>query len=179
MENEKVKRKQYIVATKFQIKYVAYMLFVLYVGAAIAGYTVYYTTWITLGEKLANVYPRGRLIYIFHASNLTLLLRILLITPIFVIIGTFLSHRIVGPISRIGQYIDSLIQGDYSKGLILRKKDEFKILGEDLTLLRDKMREGREKRKKASMEIIKTLEHANLNSSALQTVKTKLEEIEE
>ena len=61
MAEEKIKRKRYVIAAKFQVRYIIYILLFLYAGAAIAGYTVYYTTWVTLGEKLANVYPRGRL----------------------------------------------------------------------------------------------------------------------
>ncbi len=100
----------------------------------------------TLGEKLANVYPTGRLIYIFKAANLTLLLRLLLITPVFILVGILISHRIAGPIYRLGTYIDQLITGDYSSGLVLRKKDELKGLAHKLSLLRGKLKKNEEER---------------------------------
>ena len=87
MAPEPIRRKKYIIAYGFQFKYIGYILLFLYVGALVAGYTVYYTTWVTLGEKLANVYPTGRLLYIFRSANLTLIFRLLLITPLFVVIG--------------------------------------------------------------------------------------------
>jgi len=171
------RRKRYLIAARFQLKYIAYILLFLYIGAAIAGYTVYYTTWVTLGEKLANVYPRGRLIYIFHAGNMTLLLRIFLITPLFVLIGVVLSHRIAGPVYRIGTYIDSLMRGDYSEGLTLRKKDELKELAKKMTQLCYKLREDAEKRDKMIDELTESLERQTVSSEILEEVKTRLKEI--
>lgn len=170
----RIKRKRYFVAAKFQVKYIAYILLFLYIGAAIAGYTVYWTTWVTLGEKLASVYPRGRLIYIFKAANLTLLLRLLLITPIFVVIGTFLSHRIAGPIYRIGKYIDLMKQGDYSTCLVLRKKDELKVLAQKITELCVKLADDKEKRENAAKELDALLEGQDLSGETKEKIRSKI-----
>lgn len=177
MAQKRIKRKRYVIAVKFQLKYVLYILAVLYIGAAIAGYTVYYTTWVILGEKLANVYPRGRLVYIFHAANMVLLIRLLLITPIFIIIGVIFSHRIAGPVYRIGKYIDSLVQGNYSQGLTLRKKDELKDLAAKMTQLCYKLRGDKEKRDKLLDGLVRSLEERNVSPDVLQEVKAKLEEL--
>ncbi|MDD5634757.1 MAG: hypothetical protein PHW46_05740 [Candidatus Omnitrophica bacterium] len=143
MAKTRYKRTQYFVAAKFQIKYILYILLFLYLGAAIAGYTVYYTTWITLGEKLANIYPRSRVISIFHTANMALLLRLLLLTPLFVYIGIRLSHRIAGPIFRIENYIDKLMSGDYSQDLTLRKGDELQSIADKLSKLSQKLRKDK------------------------------------
>ena len=79
MSKSTIRRKKYLILIKFQMRYIIYILLFLYIGAAIAGLTVYWTTWTTLGEKLANVYPRGRLIYIFKDSNMTLLFNLAMI----------------------------------------------------------------------------------------------------
>ncbi|MFH1305242.1 MAG: hypothetical protein ABIH74_02425 [Candidatus Omnitrophota bacterium] len=168
------KRKRYFISGKFQLKYIAYILLFLYAGAAIGGYTVYYTTWVILGEKLANVYPAGRLVYIFHAANMTLLFRILLITPIFAVIGMFLSHRIAGPIYRIGTYIDSLIQGDYSRDLRLRKRDELKSVAAKLSELRRALADEKTKRSDEAASLIALLERKNLDKQTLEEIKSKL-----
>jgi methyl-accepting chemotaxis protein len=174
----KIKRKRYVIAARFQLRYIIYILLFLYLGAAIAGYTVYYSTWTILGEKLASVYPRGRLIYIFRQANITLLIRLLLISPIFVFIGIILSHRIAGPIYRIGKYIESLMQGDYARGLTLRKKDEFKILAHKMTQLCYKLREDEEARKKMGDEILYLLKQNNTDPQVLAKIKLILEDIE-
>ncbi|MDD4957242.1 MAG: hypothetical protein PHH49_05705 [Candidatus Omnitrophica bacterium] len=173
------KRKKYIILLNFQLKYIIYILLFLYIGAAVAGYTVYYTTWTTLGEKLANVYPRGRLFYIFRDANITLLFRILLITPLFVILGVFISHRIAGPIYRIGKYLDQLIGGDYSRGLVLRRKDELKMLAFKLSKLRDKLLEQREKRNRVVEHVAKMLEGDIPDNDTLKEVREKLLELRE
>lgn len=178
MAGDKVARKRYVIAARFQVRYIIYILLFLYIGAAIAGYTVYYTTWVTLGEKLANVYSRGRLIYIFRQANLTLLIRILLISPIFVVIGIILSHRIAGPIYRIGKYVESLKQGDYTHGLTLRKRDEFKPLAQKMSELCYKLRDDRIKREGLTAEILGELRGQNMDPSLLEKISMQLEEME-
>jgi len=170
-------RKQYIILFRFQLKYILYILLFLYIGAAVAGYTVYWTTWVTLGEKLANVYPRGRLMYIFHAANLKLFINIMIITPFFVILGILLSHKIAGPIYSIGRYIDGLKNGDYSRGLTLRKRDELKDLAKKISLLRDRLKENRDNRINAADQIISLLEKQNLAQNDLEVIKVKLEQL--
>jgi len=171
------RRKKYLIAIGFQLKYVAYILVFLYIGALIAGYTVYYTTWVTLGEKLANVYPIGRLMHIFNASNITLLVRLLLITPLFILIGLLLSHRIAGPVYSIGRYIDMLLQGDYSESLTLRKKDELKELADKMNRLRNKLREDVEKRNEVISGLTESLQRQNASPEILEEVKTRLKEL--
>ena len=170
----KIRRKQYFISLRFQLKYIAYILLFLYIGAAIAGYTVYYTTWVMLGEKLANVYPRGRLIYIFHDANVALILRLFFITPLFILIGTLLSHRIAGPVYRIGKYAESTMQGDLSEDLYLRKNDELKDLAGKMTELCRDLRDKKEKRGKTVSEVAGFLETNRVDQKVINGVKEKL-----
>jgi methyl-accepting chemotaxis protein len=175
----KIRRKRYVIAARFQIKYILYILLFLYVGAAIAGYTVYFSTWTTLGEKLAGVYPRGRLMFIFKQSNLILMVRLLLVSPIFIVIGVILSHRVAGPIYRIGKYIETLMLGDYSRGLALRKNDEFKPLAVKMTELCKKLKDDDMERKKIAFEIQDVLKESKVSSEVVEKVKGMLGEIVE
>ncbi|MFH1836660.1 MAG: hypothetical protein ABH862_00920 [Candidatus Omnitrophota bacterium] len=177
MSKERYKRKKYLILMKFQIKYILYILLFLYLGALVAGYTVYWTTWVTLGEKLANVYPRGRLIYIFKHANVVLFWRLVIITPLFVFIGIRLSHRIAGPIYRIRLYIDSLLKKDYSQGLKLRKKDELKELALKFDQLCSELREDQEKRNNTISDIIAILENKGLEEASLKEIRAKLENL--
>jgi methyl-accepting chemotaxis protein len=173
----KVRRKQYIISARFQIRYILYILLFLCLGALIAGYTVYYSAWTTLGEMLANVYPRGRMMYIFRQSNITLLIRILLISPLFVVIGIILSHRIAGPIHRIGKYVDSLIMGNLSHGLTLRKNDEFKVLAVKMTELCKKLRDDDIARKNKAIELQGLLKESRVSAEVMEKAKGLLDEI--
>ena len=49
------KRTQYLVAKKFQMKYVGLILVLMLLTALLCSYVVYYTAMIGMGEKLASV----------------------------------------------------------------------------------------------------------------------------
>ena len=167
-----VRRKRYFILFRFQLKYILYILSFLYLGALISGYIVYTTAWITLGGKLANVYPSGRLYYIWKSANIKLIWWMLAVSPFFVVLGTFLSHRIAGPIYAIGKYIDALLVGDYSRALILRRHDELKDLAVKMTEVRNKLRDDKEKREKTVSEVEALIDDGD-NASA----KSKLQKL--
>ena len=120
------KRRTYLIKTKLQLKYAALILIFMFAVAWISGYTVYYTGWLLMGEKLSNVYPQGRLADIMRAINFTLFLRLAFIAPLVALISIFLSHRVAGPLFRIERFIRSVARGDLSSRLQLRKNDELK-----------------------------------------------------
>ena len=124
MQNTGHKRKQYLVARKFQLKYVGIILMLVFLTGILCSYVVYYTAMFLFGDKLANVYPQGRLMSIVNTVNIRILLSLLLITPLIVVIGIYASHRIAGPIYRIEKFLDGMASGEFSTPLRLRKKDE-------------------------------------------------------
>ena len=123
-QTARYRRKRYLVATKFQLKYIGLILIIVVLTGTICSYVVYYTTMLLLGDKLANVYPQGRLISIVNTVNLRILLSLILVAPLMVIIGVFASHKIAGPIYRIEKFLENMANGDYSSMLTLRKNDE-------------------------------------------------------
>jgi len=126
MENNtaKFRRKQYFIATRFQVKYIGLILLLIFLTAALCSYVVYYTSMISMGEKLASVYPQGRLMAIVSAVNIRILFSLIIITPLVAMIGLFLSHRIAGPIYRMERFLNDVAGGDLTQRLTLRKKDE-------------------------------------------------------
>lgn len=123
-QGAKYRRKQYFVAKKFQLKYVGTILALVFLTAIMCSYLVYYTMMVIMGDKIANVYPQGRLMSIVNTVNIRILVSMLLLTPIITIIGIFASHKIAGPIDRIERFLGSMAGGDFSQVLTLRKKDE-------------------------------------------------------
>lgn len=131
MENPiKIKRRTYLIKSRFQLKYTGLILLFMFIVAWLVGYTVYYTGWLLMGERLANVYPQGRLVAIMRTIDLTLFLRLLLVTPLVALVSILLSHRIAGPVYRIEQFLKSVAQGDLSMKLRLRKGDELRDLAD-------------------------------------------------
>ncbi|MFQ5953034.1 MAG: HAMP domain-containing protein [Candidatus Omnitrophota bacterium] len=118
------RRVRFLIAKGFQMRYIALILIFMFVAVALTGYTVYMTTWIMFGEKLAAVYPQGLLLDIVKKVNIVLLLRLALVTPLVIFICLVLSNRIAGPIYRIKKYLKKISAGNYESELKLRKGDE-------------------------------------------------------
>ena len=135
----KFKRKQYIVAKKFQLKYVGIILLLMFLTAALCSYVVYYTSMMLMGEKLANVYPQGRLMHIVKLVNFRILLSVILVTPLVAVIGIFLSHRIAGPIGRMEKFLANMAAGDLSSRIFLRQGDELIMLADSINKLADSL----------------------------------------
>jgi methyl-accepting chemotaxis protein len=135
MDKPKFKRKHYFIAPKFQLKYVGIILLLMFLTASLCSYVVYYTTLTSIGEKLANVYPQGRLVALINSVNFRILISMLLISPLVAVIGIFLSHKIAGPIYRMEKYLQAVSLGDFSSKLILRQGDELITLAESINSL--------------------------------------------
>lgn len=139
MAEKSYKRRQFMVRPKFQLKYAGIMLLLVLMCAAVTGYTIYYSAWLYLGEKLANVYPQGRLIAIFNAVNMRVAVNLVFISALCVGVAIFASHKIAGPIYRMIRYLDSAAGGNYSERLKLRKGDELQDLAEAINRLVEKL----------------------------------------
>ncbi len=137
----KFKRKQYLVARKFQLKYVSLILLLMFLTAALCSYVVYYTSMLLMGEKLANVYPQGRLVHIVKIVNFRILLSVILVSPLVGVIGIFLSHRIAGPIGRMEKFMDNLASGNLTSRIALRRKDELIALADGINRVAESLKE--------------------------------------
>jgi len=133
------KRKQLIVARKFQLRYAGMILLLMFITAGFCAYAIYYTTMILFGEKLASVYPQGQLISIVNTVNFRILVSMLLISPFIGFLGIYLSHKIAGPIYRIERFLNGIAAGDLSLRITLRRGDEMVSLADAVNRLVDSM----------------------------------------
>jgi len=172
-KREGYKRKQYIVAPGFQFRYVGLILLLMFLTAALCSYVVYYTSMINLGEKLANVYPQGRLVSIVKIVNFRILLSVLLISPLVAVIGIFLSHRIAGPIYRMEKFLADLGGGNLGSRLVLREKDELTPLANGINLAVENLREAVTKEKAHAKALSGELEGLKAASERSDTAKVK------
>ena len=139
-ENARYRRKQYLVAKRFQLKYAGLILLLVLLTGILCSYVVYYTAILLLGDKLANVYPQGRLVSIVNMVNFRILLSLLIVAPFVVMIGIYASHRIAGPIYRIEKFLDSMAAGEFTSALTLRKNDELINLANGINRLTDSIK---------------------------------------
>lgn len=133
------KRKQFIVARRFQLKYAGVILLLMFITAGFCSYAIYYTTMMLFGEKLANVYPQGQLVSIVKTVNFRILVSMLVISPLVGFLGVYLSHKIAGPIYRIERSLAVMTGGDISGRITLRRGDEMVSLANAINTLSDSL----------------------------------------
>lgn len=136
----KFKRKQYWVSTRFQGKYVGLILALTFLTAAICSYVVYYTSMVAFGEKLASVYPQGRLVAAVNTINIRIFITVLVLAPVVAFIGIYFSHKIAGPIFRMERFMQDMAAGNLFSKLILRKGDELMKLSDGINRLSESMK---------------------------------------
>jgi len=134
------KRTRYIVVKEFQLKYVGMILLLVFLTGALCSYVVYYTSMLLMGDKLANVYPQGRLVSIVNTVNVRIALSLILISPLVAVIGIYVSHRIAGPLFRMERFLNGMASGDFSSRLTLRKNDELVPLADGINRVIDSVR---------------------------------------
>ena len=152
------RRTRLFILRSFQIRYITLILVFMLATALMTGFTVYYTTWVMFGEKLAAVYPQGLLLDIVQKVNTVLLLRLLFVTPLVVLIALVLSHRIAGPIYRIQRFVKKLNAGDYAEKLKLRERDELQDVAVSLNGLAGRLGSEKEKRSRRIDDIVQRLD---------------------
>lgn len=182
-QSAQYRRKQYFVAKRFQLKYVGMILALAFLTAIMCSYLIYYTMMVTMGDKLANVYPQGRLMSIVNMVNLRILLSMILVSPIIAAIGIYASHRIAGPIGRIERFLGDMANGNYTQILTLRKKDELRFLVNGINGVVDSVRATVKKTKShvgdlsTSMENVRKVAQSKpVNHEALEKALGKLNE---
>lgn len=136
----KFKRTRYLVSTRLQLRYVSLILLFMFLTAVICAYVVYYTGMVLLAEKLANVYPQGRVVSIINTVNLRILFSMALITPLVAIVGIYISHKIAGPIYRMEKFLTDMSSGNLTTRIVLRQGDELVGLADKMNELSSNLR---------------------------------------
>lgn len=125
-----VRRKKYFVEKGLQLRFARFVILFVFVSSILTGLTIFYTTFMMLGERLADVYPQGRLVEIFRSVHVALFVNMLVVLPVIFYGSIIFSHRIAGPLPKIYQALRSVGQGNYDIKLILRKNDELRELAD-------------------------------------------------
>ncbi len=182
IKQKKFVRRQYIVSPKFQLRYIGVILLIMFATSALCSYVVYYNSLVLLGEKLANVYPQGRLVAILKTVNVRVLGSIILVSPLVVFLGLVLSHRIAGPISRMERFLSSVASGDLTGRLTLRPKDELIPLANGINTVVETIKgnviekRSRMKNVRQELDILKKeLGDNAVDRASLETIIARLE----
>ena len=124
------RRKQYVTERGMQLRFARFVILFVFVSSLLTALTIFYTTFLMLGERLAQVYPQGRLIEIFRSAHIAFAIGLLVILPLIFWGSIIFSHRVAGPLPKIYQALRAVGQGDFDTRVVLRKSDELRELAD-------------------------------------------------
>jgi len=140
----KFRRRNYIINKKMQLRYSLLFVLASFAGSILA-VTLFNTLAVRRLETLIwkshlNIQSTGEVIkplalYVNIADFLFVLL-------LLVLIGSWMIRKTSGPLFRISRDIDQIGSGDLSRNIVLRRKDEFKDVADDLNSMTGKLRKS-------------------------------------
>ena len=142
------KRRRYIIKSAFQIKYTALILFFIFLTAIISCAVTYFAIFPYLSQKLANVYPQGRLLSVINSANMKIMIYVAWLLPIAAWFGIILSHSFAGPWHRLENVLEEMASGILNPEVKLRKGDELQSLAVAINEVTKNLRSMRHKNKK-------------------------------
>ena len=125
-----IRRKKYFIEKGLQLRFARFVILFVLTSSIVTGLTIFFTTYTMLGERLADVYPQGRLLAISRSVYTALTLNVLVLLPLIFWGSIIFSHRIAGPLPKIYQALKTIGEGHFDVALTLRKHDELKGLAE-------------------------------------------------
>ena len=128
IEEKKFRRSQYLVDRGLQIRFTKFVLLFAFLASILTGLAIFYATFMMLGERLADVYPQGRLVTIFRSAHIAFFICMALILPVISYVTILFSHRIAGPLPKIYEALRGIGQGQFNVNITLRKNDELREL---------------------------------------------------
>lgn len=140
VQRPKFRRTRYFISAKYQLKYIGIILLFMFLAVGMSTLTVYFTGMSIFAEKLSNVYPQARVVPLLNMINYRTLMHMLLLIPVVAFIGTYLSHKIAGPVYRLERYLTDMAAGKLTSHITLRKGDEFTGVADKINDLTDSLR---------------------------------------
>lgn len=170
------KRTKVIIKGAFQIRYTVLVLFFIFLTAIISCAATYFAIFPYLSEKLANVYPQGRLSAVIKGANMKIVIYTACLLPIATWFGIILSHSFAGPWHRLENVLEEMASGILTPDVRLRKGDELQSLAVAVNEVTKSLISMNEKSLEyiASLnEAIKSLE-SELSAEPVDLMKAKL-----
>lgn len=123
----KWRRRRYLIDHRFQWRFVRYIIIPMVLGVIIITLADYYFIWSYFTAPSQVRYQNMGQISLRIAGYL-LFYELVLLIPILAVIGVIFSHRVAGPLVNIERTLKAIGDGDLSRRVVLRKKDELRAL---------------------------------------------------
>ncbi|MDD3148661.1 MAG: hypothetical protein PHD82_15310 [Candidatus Riflebacteria bacterium] len=140
----KQSRKHYLILPSYQIRLVAFMSLVVFLGSILHGFFLYRITSKNIQEGFLSAHNRLRSTWeiLKPAIIVTNGLSFMLMSIVLLILTIFVSHRLIGPMFKVAGQLKKISSGQlYQASLRLRDGDEGQVLCEAVNELQDKYRQ--------------------------------------
>jgi methyl-accepting chemotaxis protein len=170
------KRRSYIIKRAFQLRYIGVILFFILLTAVISSIAIYLAIFPYLSEKLADVYPQGRLLTVLSQANIKALLSVAFVLPVAIWVGIILSNRIAGPWYRLETILREIAEGNLTSEVKLRQGDELQSLADAINVTTANLKAMSQE----NINYLNSLDEASkafeevLNREPLDTMQAKL-----
>ncbi len=142
-ENRPYRRKQYFIKRGYQTRFILKFCLLVLVGAVVSTVLLY----MMAEGSLTSTYENSRLmvrttsVAILPAVIYTNLITLGLVTVACIFVVLYISHRIAGPLYRFEKELSEIAEGDLTKVVQLRKKDEITDMAQSLNRMTTSLRE--------------------------------------
>ncbi len=131
-------RRQWIVNSSFQYRFVGIMLLMLLLLTLGALGSLYLAIWITL--RMLGIANEPLAVAQLTTAALVMTCELLVIVPVVVWIGIRLTHKVAGPLVRINAALQQMATGDFNIHIKLRKGDSLVELADAINVLAEALR---------------------------------------
>ncbi|MCD6413145.1 MAG: HAMP domain-containing protein [Elusimicrobia bacterium] len=135
------RRRHYLINKKYQIRYTIYILASMIAVAVLISAVTFSVIYPMLSAKLSKAVTEAISKDISRGLLITYWTGVAVLIAVAAVFGILFSHRIVGPINRMTALVNEIKQGNLSKKIILREKDEFYPLANAINDLLDELDE--------------------------------------
>jgi methyl-accepting chemotaxis protein len=131
----------YITKNQLQLKFLALILLSILVPLFLVGGCLYYLIFQILAEQLGIPESIAQnLVPVLHKMNFLLILGLPPVLILIFFLATVLTHRLIGPITRLERELKRISEGDYSVRLKLRKGDDLLPMVNIINRIVDKLK---------------------------------------
>ncbi len=132
-------RSLFTIKSKLQFKYAVVLLFCMLVPSVFIGICMYYFMFMIVSQGMG---ARGPIAYnlfpLLQKVNLIMSGGLFFILIVFLMIGVYISQKLIGPVERIKKDLKQIADGDMNHRIRMRKSDDFAFIAESVNKILDR-----------------------------------------
>ena len=135
------RRRRWIVQPRYQWNVAAGFAFFIVLFAVVTLGLMYYALWSTL--RIFQLTQDVIFVAVFQTAAWMVTIEVLVVIPFVVFLGILLTHRMVGPLSRVQKALEEITHGNFDVHVQLREGDVLLDLGNTINRMAAALRRGR------------------------------------